>query len=145
MIDLEETIRVLGSDFMVNQGKYNLTSDAMNLRNQKPLHCGDKYVFQFTLQEADETAKDLTGCTIRFTAKYSYGDLDNEAIIQKTGSIVGDPTDGIVTITIDKTDVPGPELIFGYYDLQISDASDDPETFIWGDIEWLPQTTIIVP
>jgi VCBS repeat-containing protein len=145
MSAITETIKALGASFVIKQGKYDLTADAMKLRDQKPLHCGDKYVFTFTLQESDGSAKDLTDCTVRFTAKYAYGDTDNEAIVSLTGTIVNPPgTDGIVTITIAKTTVVGPELIRGYYDLQVDDASNDPETFIYGDIEWLPQVTITV-
>jgi hypothetical protein len=145
MADLVETILELGATFVIKQGRYNLTADAMKLREQRPLHCGDKYTFEFALQNADGTARDLTGCTVRLTAKYAYEDADVESIIQKTGIIAAPPTDGIVTIEFAKTDVPGPQSIRGYYDLQVADASDDPETFIYGDIEWLPQVTIIVP
>lgn len=145
MADLVETILELGASFVIKQGRYDLTADAMKLREQRPLHCGDKYTFEFALLNSDETPRDLTDCTIKFTAKYSYEDSDLESIVQKTGSIVGDPADGIVTIELAKTDVPGPQSTRGYYDLQVADVSEDPETFIYGDIEWLPQVTIIVP
>ena len=146
MADIEDTIYRLEADFVIPQGKYDLTADAMKLRKQRPLHCGDKYTFQFALVESDGTTPvSLDGKTVKFTAKYAYEDAD-PGIVQIDGVIVNPPgTDGLVTITIAKGAVAGPEAVFGYYDLQVSDASDDPETFIYGDIEWLPQVTIGTP
>lgn len=146
MPTLTETIQRLGADTVITQGRYDLTADAMRLRDQRPLHCGDKYVFTFSLQNDDESEYDLTGKTVRFTAKYAVGDAGAEAIVSVLGVISNPPgTDGVVTVTIAATDVPGPELIRGYYDLQVATDATDPETFIWGDIEFLPNITETVP
>jgi len=146
MPTLTETLRRLGAAFVIRQGRYDLTADALRLRQQKPIHCGDKYIFVFNLQNDDESEYDLTGKTVRFTAKYAVGDAGAEAIVQATGTIVNPPgTDGVVTITIASTDVPGPELIRGWYDLQVATDATDPETFVWGDIEFLPNITETAP
>lgn len=146
MPTLVETIQRLGASYVIKQGRYDLTADALSLRDQKPIHCGDKYVFTLTLQNDDGSAYDLTGKTIKFTAKYSMSDAEVDAIVQATGVIVTPPgTDGVVTVTILSTAVPGPELIRGYYDLQVATDASDPETFIWGDIEFLPNITQTAP
>lgn len=146
MPTLTETIRRLGATFVIRQGRYDLTESAMRLREQRPLHCGDQYIFTFTLQNDDESEYDLTGKTVRFTAKYAVGDTAAEAILSLTGTIVNPPgTDGVVTVTIASTDVTGPELIRGYYDLQVATDATDPETFIHGDIEFLPNITETAP
>lgn len=146
MPTLTETIQRLGARYVIIQGRYNLTADALRLRDIRPIHCGDKYVFEFELQNSDESAYDLTGKTVRFTAKYVVGDEEASAIVQKTGVITNPPgTDGLVTVTLDPTDVAGPELIRGQYDLQVATDATDPETFIYGDIEFLPNITETAP
>lgn len=50
---------------------------------------------------------DLAGCSIWFTAKYRYTDADASAVFQKTigsGITVTNPTQGLITITIDPAD-----------------------------------------
>jgi hypothetical protein len=56
----------------------------------------------------NSTALDLTGADIRFTAKNSLRDADDDAVIAKTladgVAVVGDPEDGIALVTIDPAD-----------------------------------------
>lgn len=145
MPTLVETIQRLGASFVITQGRYDLTADALRLRQQKPIHCGDKYEFTLTLQNDDGSVYNLTGKTVKFTAKYAVSDDEGEAIVQVTGVNTPPETDGVVVVTLTPTDVPGPELIRGYYDLQVATDADDPETFIWGDIEFLPNITQTAP
>lgn len=145
MPTLVETIQKLGASFVIKQGRYDLTADALRLREQRPLHCGDKYEFLLSLQNDDGSAFDLTGKTVKFTAKYAVSDDESEAVVQKTGVTQGAPTNGVTLITLTPTDVPGPELIRGYYDLQVATDASDPETFIYGDIEFLPNITQTAP
>jgi hypothetical protein len=143
-MSLTETIKELGSDFVIQQGEYDLTADAMRLRSQRPLHCGDDYTFNFTAYESDgETEKDLSGATITFTAKYDVADADGYAIVQKSGTLVDAPN-GQFKVELADSDVAGPEFIRGYYDLQITIAGETV-TWLYGDIEFLPNVTQATP
>ena len=123
---------------MIKQGKYNLTADALTLRQQKPLYAGDDYTFYFTLQDDNGDPVDITNAAIKFTAKYNNSDDEStEAIVTKTATITS-PTDGEFNVAIVNTDVPGPELIFGYYNVQITYVGGTIETLLYGDIEFLP-------
>lgn len=136
---LIESITQLGAVFMSNQGDYSLTAEAMKLRGQRPLHCGDDYVFNWTYEDSDEAGIDISGYTILFTAKYAASDSTN--IVQAAGSLVGGGTGGQFTVTIARTDVVGPEAVYGVYDIQLTDGSSNVETILHGDIEFLPSVS----
>jgi len=144
MATLQDTIVNLGSSMTINQGQFNLTSEYFELNEIRPLHCGDDFSFEFTYEDSDGNAIDITGATIRFTAKYDITDDDNEAIVQKT-AVLTDPSNGVFTITLTDTDVVGPERIFGYYDIQLTESGGDTSTLVWGNIEFLPNITQTVP
>lgn len=136
-----ETIQLGSQSFSVTiNSKYDLTSEAMQLRGQRPLFVGDTYVFTFTLTSAAGVAVDLTAATITFTAKYRYQDLDADKIVQKTGVIVAPATNGVFTVTIAKGDVSSYNLVRGYYDIQI-EQSGQVTTVLYGEIEWLQDVT----
>jgi hypothetical protein len=138
MTTLTETIAMLDAPFVITNGRYSLTADAMSLRGQQPLYAGDDYVFQFTLVDSAGNPIDITGDSFTFTAKYSPA---GATIVTKSGAIV-DASAGQFSVTLEDVDVPGPELIHGFYDIQRTIAGSGLKvTLISGDIEWLPNLT----
>jgi hypothetical protein len=71
------------------------------------MYRGDDREFTLTLTE-DGAPMDLTGATLRFTAKHSAGDADVDAVVAKeTGAgivIDADPETGIAVVTVDAAD-----------------------------------------
>lgn len=143
MNTITETIASLGTSAVITQGEYPLTSQAMLLRNQRPLHCGDDYKFEFTVVDEDGDARVITGATIRFTVKLKKSDAD-PGIVQKTATIV-DGAAGRFDVELVATDVIGPEAQRAYYDIQMTSSGGDTETLIYGDIEFLQDVTTTTP
>jgi hypothetical protein len=143
MADLVETIQLRTSAFVIIQGEYDLTADALRDRNRRSLVAGDDYTFEFTLVESDGTTpRDISAATIRFTAKYKPTDAD-PGIVQISATIVDGPT-GRFDVILSESDVAGPQAIRGLYDIQMTIAGDT-ETLIHGDIEWAPNITVTTP
>lgn len=133
---------------MIKQGTYNLTADAMKLRDQAPIVAGDDYLFQFTLQNPDGTPVVVTGWTIKMTVRFSLIE-GVAATFTKTASIVSGPA-GRFDIAISRSDWSGPNLRFGKYDIQrvittMPGPVYDSITLISGDIEFRPNITQAVP
>lgn len=139
MPDLSETITLLDASFQVIiEGQYDLTADAMRIRNQRPLYSGDDYEFAFTLVDTDGDPVSITGATIEFTAKFKPGDAD-PGIVQVTG-VVTDGPNGEFTIMLANTDVPGPYAKLAFYEVQMTVGSNI-RTILHGNIEFLSQLT----
>ena len=72
------------------------------------MYRGDDREFTLTLTE-DGAPMDLTGATVRWTARVRAGDADT--VIAKTSSagiaIANDPTTGVAVLTIDAADTSG--------------------------------------
>lgn len=87
---------------------------------------GDDYSIPITITNSDWTAYNLTGCTIRFTARPSstlYDTDDTTAIISKTITSHTTPASWISLITLSNTDTD--IAIWEYdYDLQITTATN---------------------
>lgn len=143
-----ETIQLQGVSFVIKQGVYNLTADAMRLRDQAPLYSGDDYTFQFTLVGADGvTPVNITGLTIKMSIRFSL--IDGAAVsVTKSATIVNGAA-GRFDIVLARTDVTGPNLRFGKYDIQKTVTTAGPtystQTLLSGDIEFLPNITQTVP
>jgi len=137
MPTLIDTIELLGASFVITQGRYDLTADSLRTRGERPLHCGDDYVFSFTLLDEDDDPVSLTGDTLTFTAKYA---VNGSTIVTVVAVLDADPTTGKFTVTIADTAVAGPERIVGIYDIQRLHGTEK-STLIYGDIEFLPNVT----
>lgn len=142
-----ETIQLQGVSFVIKQGVYNLTADAMRLRDQAPLYSGDDYTFQFTLVDALGAAVNITGLTIKMSIRFSL--IDGAAVsVTKSATIVNGAA-GRFDVVLARTDVAGPNLRFGKYDIQKTVTSGGPtystQTLLSGDIEFLPNITQTVP
>lgn len=142
-----ETIQLRGAVFVIQQGIYNLTAQAMRLRDQAPLYAGDDYLFQFTLQNPDLTPVNITGWTIKMTFRFSLID-GVPATFTKSATVISGIA-GRFDVVIARTDWSGPDLRFGKYDIQrvitLAGPVYDAQTLLSGDIEFLPNITQTVP
>lgn len=64
------------------------------MSNTIALYRGNNRTVQITVKQSDETAYNLTGCTITMYVKKKVTDLDSEAIITKSGTLT-DASNGI--------------------------------------------------
>lgn len=102
---------------------------------------GDDLSIDFTYQDSDGNAIDLTGATVYLTIKSDIDDdaTDTEAVITKDVSSHTDPTNGITVIALTDSDT---DVATGFYvaDIQVKDSGgdiDSSETFtvqVVGDI-----------
>lgn len=96
----------------------------------------------------DEDILDLTGATVRFTAKHDYFDADSAAVIKLDNSGLGgisitSASGGEGTITIPKTSTTGlpyhrTDL---YYDLKVRDTLSQEFTIARGRLIVFPNAT----
>lgn len=95
------------------------------------------YALTFT---SNSVAMDITGATIWFTLKKNRADADSLAALQKTLTEHSDPTHGITTLSLTKTDT---NIQTGkyFYDFQLKTLSGDIFTFLSGVVEVLEDTT----
>lgn len=138
MNEISETIHLLNSNHMIDQGKYDLTADAMKLRGQRPLHCADDYIFTFTITNPDGSTYTIASGSV-ITMLISFSSIDGTAVsLSKTASIT-DAAHGIFTVTLTDADMPGPGLRFGKYDIKLTGPTPGflISTLTYGDIEFL--------
>jgi hypothetical protein len=138
MPDISETIYLQSAVFMIKQGQYDLTADALRIRGQRPLYCGDNYSFTFVLVDANGTPVVITGAAITMTAKKFVTDLTG-TIFTKSATVT-DGAHGTFTVAIANTDVAGPAAIYGCYDIQMT-LSAVKTTLLSGNIEFLQNVT----
>lgn len=90
--------------------------------------------FQITVTQ-DDSAYDLTGCTLNFYVKREVTEKNTDAVITKsTGSGIsaGDAT-GIVTLTIEDTDTTNLEIGYNFvYDIELVTAGGLKFTILRG-------------
>lgn len=83
---------------------------------------GDTYNLDVKFESAEGTDIDLTGCTVFFTVKRAYEDVDSLAIINKTITSHTAPTTGNTSVSFNASDVDV-EGEF-YYDFKIKDTGN---------------------
>ncbi len=98
------------------------------------------------IQESDNLALDLTGCTLTLTAKFNQSDPDDEAVFilasPSNGIVITDATGGLYTVTIPKeatTEVPKIKTIL-YFDILYT-LGDLAFTILRGQFVVLPNIT----
>lgn len=118
---------------------------------------GDQKVFTFTLYIVEAgvkrllTTPELTGATLKFTAKKRLADTDASALFQLTSNpavgIVIDTGTSKATVTIPKAVTEGakPDGEPFYYDLRMIDSSGNPHTFVSDKLDVVPNVTRTVP
>jgi hypothetical protein len=100
------------------------------------MYRGDGTTFPFSAKNADESAFDLTGGTLTFTAKSSARQADVAATMQYTigsGIAVSDAEGGLFTVTTVEADTLGmyaPAVLV--WDVQYRTAGSVPITLVSG-------------
>lgn len=90
---------------------------------------GDTFVFSRTVYDANGDVVDITGMTVRLTAKYAVTDDDGDAVFTLStggnGIVLTTPASGIYTVTIDPEDTEDlPSFPVNLvYDIQLIDGS----------------------
>jgi hypothetical protein len=103
---------------------------------------GDNESFTITVRDAAGALVNLTGATLRFTAKYRASDLDAAAIFSKTtGAGITHAADqagvgkGLATVALvpgDTTTLPAPLVVV--WDCQLRDAAANVQTVATGSL-----------
>lgn len=110
---------------------------------------GDTYAFNLTVTQAG-SAFNLTGASVRMTAKWAYTDPDSDAVFVRTvGSGIGflSASGGLATVTIapaNTSSLPGNSVNL-VYDIQVTDVSDNIYTIVDGILTVLPDVSITTP
>ncbi len=110
---------------------------------------GDSYRFQSTVYMNGEIV-DLTGAGVRLTAKYAVTDSDTDAVFIKyspfNGISITDPTNGLITVTLDPADtfsLPTHSVNL-VYDIQLYYPVLEVYTFQQGIFTILPDVTRLI-
>lgn len=110
---------------------------------------GDTYTFSLAVTQAG-SAFNLTGGSVRMTAKWAYTDADVAAVFTRTigsGISIVSASGGLTTVTIapaNTSSLPG-NLVNLVYDIQVTDASDNIYTIVDGILTVLPDVSITTP
>lgn len=108
---------------------------------------GDTYQFNATII-LDGVPVDLTGGTVRMTAKWAVANADNAAVFQlssaTTGITVTDAVNGKISVTIasDKTSSLPAKKVELPYDIQFVDSTSKVFTVLYGTLTIVPDVTI---
>jgi hypothetical protein len=101
---------------------------------------GDNAAFDLTVTKSSVPV-DLSGCTLRFTAKLQKEDADSEAVISKVSSdadeiLVTDAPAGEATVFVipaDTTAITEQTVLF--YDVQVTDGAGKVHTLVTGKLK----------
>lgn len=110
---------------------------------------GDTLQFTLTVTQSG-AAYNLTGCSIRMTAKYDPTDLDASKVFVRTvgsGITVASPTTGIAAVALtaaNTSSLPAAPVNL-YYDIQVTDGSSNIFTVVSGTLQVLPDISITTP
>jgi hypothetical protein len=111
---------------------------------------GDTYTFTLAVTQAG-VAFNLTGCTLRMTAKYNVTDLDSAAVFSltspSTGIAITNAAAGLATVSIPPSGtstLPGAQIPL-FYDIQVTDSSSDVYTVASGTLYVQPDISITTP
>lgn len=111
---------------------------------------GDTFTFTVTVTQAGAPFN-LTGSSLRMTAKYQPTDPDGSAVFSCTspggGITLTAPTQGIATVTVapGKTSSLAGNRYDLFYDVQVTDASSNVYTVVQGILTVFPDISITTP
>ena len=88
---------------------------------------GDDVLLEVTLVDSDGDPINLTDATVFFTAKRSFDDSDDDAVIKKDVNNHTDAENGVTTIHITNTESDVDPMYY-YYDIQVVDSADSVQT-----------------
>lgn len=92
---------------------------------------GDTETFKLTRENADGTAKDITGYTFWLTLKESKDDSDANAAVQKTVTNHTAPANGETELPLTASDTDGLQGSY-YYDIQEKTDNGEINTLVKG-------------
>lgn len=92
---------------------------------------GDDFPYIITLSRSGSPL-DLTGYTFYFTVKKNLDDTDAEAVFKKIVTSISNPTQGVVTIDVDRADTLNQTPGEYFYDIKFQDASNKVRTVVEG-------------
>lgn len=95
---------------------------------------GDSYNAQLQIK-VNDVPQDITGDTVTFTLKKNLNADDSEATFQQVITVHTDPTQGITTLQIPKTESSAFTVRDYYYDIQWTQASGENTTILRGTME----------
>ncbi len=111
---------------------------------------GDTSIFGLTVTQSG-AAYNLTGATIRMTAKWNLADADGSAVFFRTSPSTGisitSAAGGLATITLsaaNTSSLPATPVNL-FYDVQVTDGSSNPFTVQDGILTVLPDVSVTTP
>ncbi len=96
------------------------------------MHRGDSATFGVSVLDTAKVPVNITGATVRFTAKYRVSDLDSAALIQRVG-VITNATLGQAEIRLlpaDTSALTGTTTL--HYDVELTDATAKVQTISAG-------------
>ena len=114
------------------------------------MHRGDTFQFTLTVTQ-NNAAFNLTSATIRMTAKWRYDDADVDAVFtvstSTSGIVITNAAGGLATVTLvpSKTSSLPANRVDLYYDIQVTDASNNVYTVTDGTLIVLPDVSVTTP
>lgn len=102
----------------------------MGLVNIGPLYAGDTHTAEFTCEEPDGSAVDLTGCTIRWG--YALRATPNTPVATHTTDTiirVIDATDGILAVFLSTAGIPAGNYV---HELEVNKPTGETYTYARG-------------
>lgn len=110
---------------------------------------GDTFAFNLAVTSAGAPFN-LTGCSIRVTAKWDYANLDAAAVFTRTigsGVTVTNAAGGLATVVIapSNTSTLPANPVNLYYDIQVTDGSSNVYTVNSGILTVSPDVSITTP
>lgn len=107
--------------------------------NKIEMYSGNSKTINISITEADGSAVDITGATLKLTVKERTDMTDTQALIQVTGSIVSG-TAGTATFTIGTSSSNRPEGKY-LYDITLKQTSGTVSTVVRDDFEIITNIT----
>lgn len=110
---------------------------------------GDTFSFTLTVTQSG-AVYNLTGCSIRMTAKYDPADVDASKVFVRTigsGITVASPATGIAVVALaaaSTSSLPAVPVPL-FYDIQVTDGSSNIFTVVSGTLTVLPDISITTP
>ena len=110
---------------------------------------GDTFTFNLAVTQSG-AAYNLTGASIRMTAKWNYTDADNAAVFSRTigsGITVTNAAGGLATVSIapsNTSSLPATTTNL-YYDIQVTDSGANIYTVAYGVLTVNPDVSITTP
>lgn len=104
---------------------------------------GSTFSAQLSLKQADGTAVDLEGYSVRGHIKYKYGTnvvlLDLEPAVVTTGGFTA--ASGVVNITLDAIDTAALPVMMGVYDIETFNNDGEVNKVLDGKVRIHPEVT----